>query len=114
MWNAYRYWDRLKDALRKRDIDPDRINLSQFANLLIKRGLTDRKMNNVVWGLLHLLEPSQCTMTHCKNYYTHSSCSCNIEKAPGRCKIFNEYKKRKANKALKQMSRQEAPGHRLA
>lgn len=71
MWNAYAKWDRLKKALESRDLDPKAIDIDKLADVLERRGITDAKMNNVVWLLVSTLEPPGCTMTHCELRQLH-------------------------------------------
>ena len=96
MWNAYAKWTRLKKAMLLRGLDPDNFSLDDLANVLVRRGITDRELNPVVYGLIGTLEPPPCYMTHCKHYgYSSLPCNCAAEKIPGRCTIYRDYKKRK-------------------
>lgn len=96
MWNAYTKWPRLKTALQTHDINPDAINLDKLGRVLEKRGITDAKLNNLVWLLITALEPPGCPMTHCKEYgHASAPMNCGAGKQPGRCSILREYKQRK-------------------
>ena len=95
-WNAFNKWPRLKKALQRRGLDPESININDLADVLLKRGITDRTLNTAVSVLIGLLEPPGCWMTHCK-HYGNSNCpqNCGLERVPGRCQIYRAYRKRK-------------------
>lgn len=109
MWNAHRKCRRLKAALRSRDLDPDKLNLDDLAEVLERRGMTDDKLNKMVWTLIACLEPPSCTMTHCKSYgHSGATCNCAAGRIPGRCKIFRDYKVRQG---LRDKGRPSTPAH---
>jgi len=95
-WNAFDKWPRLYKALQRHDLDPENLRLSDIANVLVKRGITDRKLNTAVGIILCLLEPPGCRMTHCEHYGNSTApMHCGLERVPGHCPIYRAYKKRK-------------------
>lgn len=99
MWNSCIKYSRLRIALEYRGIDPYSIDVSVLSQVLRRRGITDTVQNRIIWDLLNVLEPPNCTMTHCKSYGGQRYfCNCVEEKIPGRCKIFKDYLKRIAKK----------------
>ena len=96
MWNAYAKWGRLKKAMRSRGLNPDSFSADELCDVLERRGITDRRLNAVLWEVISLLEPPPCYMTHCKHYGNSTEpCNCGAGKVPGRCKINRDYKARK-------------------
>ena len=72
------------------------MELQQLMHALEKR-TTDRKLNDVVWRLIGILEPPPCHMTHCKEYGNSGApMNCAAGKTPGRCAILKEFKARQA------------------
>lgn len=99
MWNSCQKKKRLKKAIEYRNLNPASLNLDEVGKLLIKRGISDHKLNAIMWDLLSVIEPPSCGMTHCKNYGNqHSFCNCSLERVPGRCPINKAYLKRKKEK----------------
>lgn len=99
MGNACRKMERLRENLRRRNIDPEAVNIGKLAAVLSKR-TTDKRLNDIIFAVIEILEPEPCRMTHCKEYGGASFfCGCGLEKIPGRCKIHQEYKKRMAARA---------------
>lgn len=97
MWNSLAKWDRLKNALRMRKIDPTAIDLDALCRVLTKRGISDRDLNDIVWSLINILEPPACPMTHCKAYgHSTAPMNCRIGRLPGHCKDLRAYRQRKA------------------
>jgi hypothetical protein len=96
MWNAYAKFERLTAAMRMRRLNPKRLDIGELFSTLEKRGVTDRRLNNLVWDLIALLEPPACDMTHCKEFGGQgASCNCIAGKIPGRCRILRAFHKRK-------------------
>ena len=57
MWNAYKKWHRLKNAMSSRGLNPENFSLDRFGDVLEKRGMTDQVMNGMVHTLIGYLEP---------------------------------------------------------
>ena len=102
MWNSYAKFNRLLAALKSRGHDPEKINILRLFRTLEKRGVTDRKLDDLVWILISLLEPPACNMAHCKHHGGQEvPCNCIAGKIPGRCSILKAYHKRRREKARK-------------
>ena len=102
MWNSCAKFDRLKKALKHRGLNPESLNLNELARVFKKRGITDKKQNDIVCSVLSILEPPNCWMSHCKHFGGQSFfCYCTKEKIPGKCNIYRDYKKRQKEKAIK-------------
>ena len=102
MAHSYSTLKRLKKALKFRNLEPERLNVSTLCNELMRRGNTDRQVDNVLFGITSLLEPQPCHMTHCKHYGGVSCfCGCAKDWVPGRCSIYRKYNKRKKDKNKK-------------
>lgn len=98
MWNSLAKFRRLKKALEYRGLNSEKLNIDKLFDVLIKRS-TDNELNKIVWSIIAILEPSQCYMTHCKEYGNQSSfCNCGSGTIPGKCSIYRAYKKRKKAK----------------
>lgn len=98
MWNSLAKLKRLKKALEYRGLNPEKFNINNLFDVLMKRS-TDNKLNHLVYSIIAILEPSQCYMTHCKNRGGQSSfCNCAAGIIPGKCSIYRAYKKRKKAK----------------
>ena len=101
MWNSWAKFDRLKEALRYRGIDPSALSLHQLMRVLSKRA-TDRNLNDWIWQLLLFLEPPSCQMSHCEHYgHSLAFCGCSDGKIPGRCAKYRAFKKRRTEKEQK-------------
>ncbi len=99
MWNSYAKYNRLETALKSRGVDPEAMELRQLMHALEKR-TTDRKLNNLVWDIIGILEPPPCHMSHCKDYgHSGAPMNCAAGKTPGRCATLRKFKARKALKA---------------
>lgn len=95
MWNSCAKFSRLKKALEYRGLDPKNLDVDQLSRVLKKRGITDAKQNPIVWGLLDVLEPPGCQMSHCKFYGNSTAfCNCGDGRLPSKCDIYRDYKNR--------------------
>lgn len=97
---------RLKKALEFRNLDPANLDVSSLCHELMRRGNADRRVDSSLSGIVNLLEPPSCYMTHCKHYGGVSS-FCNCAKPqkegeptliPGKCSIYRQYNQRKKAK----------------
>ena len=102
MWNSIAKTDRLCEALKYRDINPESIDIDVLVGVLIKRGITDAKLNGIIATMCWVLEPPGCTMTHCENYGgTYAFCNCSKGLLPGKCPVYRAFGKRNKNRAIK-------------
>ena len=106
MWNSCNKVVRLKKALEYRKVNPNSINLDDLGTVLTRRGITDATANGIIYGLLSVLEPPGCEMTHCEHYgLSGSFCSCFLGKVPGQCSINRAFTKRNKERAVKAMKK---------
>ena len=102
MWNSCAKMNRLKRAFEYRGMNPKRLDLDDIGRLFLKRGITDRRQNNIVYSILSVLEPPACTMEHCKHHGGQAAfCNCGADQIPGKCKILRDFNKRQKAKAIK-------------
>ena len=99
MWNSCKKYKRLSYSLRRKGINPEAMSLNKLNSLLVKRGITDRQLSNIMQEIINLIEPPQCEKTHCEHYGGQSYfCCCKKQKIPGNCKEHRAFLKRRAEK----------------
>jgi hypothetical protein len=102
MNNVYAKFERLRKAIAYRGLDPKSLDIDRFLYTLINRGITESKLNEVIWNVLKTLEPPGCQMSHCEHYGHQSAfCNCSKEEIPGKCKIHREFLKRRKKRGVK-------------
>ena len=102
MWNSFMKLERLNKAIAYRGLKPKKLDIDVFLGTLRKRGITDNKLNGIVGGILSVLEPPVCQMSHCKHYGGQFAfCNCSKGEIPGKCKIHREYLKRRKERGVK-------------
>ena len=102
MWRAYGRIERLKKALEYRKINPEKINVYDLKDTLIRRGITDSKLCEFYDMMLSYLEPKGCQMYDCESHRVDGFCNCCENLVPSKCKKHREFLKRckeRANKA---------------
>lgn len=103
MGRTYGRIDRLKTALEYRKINSRKIDIHDLKNILIRRGISDRKLCDIYDKILSYLEPKGCQMFHCESYGVDGFCGCYKNLVPSKCKKHREFLKRckkRANKAI--------------
>lgn len=102
MWRACGRELRVREALKYRGIDHEKINLRNLENIMVKRGITDRKLCDLYDKMLSYLEPKSCRMCHCESHGVAGFCNCCESLVPSKCKKNREFMKRckkRANEA---------------
>lgn len=60
-----------------------------------KRANSDRSLDGIILGVLHIIEPPYCQKSHCESHTTYGFCGCSKGLVPGRCPLNLEYLRRK-------------------
>lgn len=85
------YGKRLTKAIEHRKCPvPDK-----FIELLKTRAKTDRKLDTVIYGMIEILEPKPCVVTHCPHHTVYGFCGCGIDLQPSKCAKSIKYHKDK-------------------
>jgi hypothetical protein len=82
--------------VRIHDNRETRFTVRELREALERRGMSDQKIHSLFFEVINTLEPPSCYMSHCKHFGgSGASMNCRLERVPGRCSIYKEYKLRK-------------------
>lgn len=93
-----KYVSRFKKALAFRKLKFPR----DIIDVMGKRAKSDRSLDNILNNVIDILEPSNCTKTHCPHHTTFSFCNCSLDLVPSKCKLHRDYRKRVKEREEKQ------------
>ena len=91
MWNSCNKLRRLNAAINYRGLNAEEVSIPRLGELLIKRGITDKSLDGIVWTLISILEPPGCQRTHCESFTTCGFCYCSKGLLPNKCMIHRKY-----------------------
>jgi hypothetical protein len=75
--------------------DEDSKTLNNFFHALHKRAKSDRQLDSLFTEIAMLLEPPNCTMSHCTYFSVYGPCNCTQSIVPSKCNIYKDYQVRK-------------------
>lgn len=84
-----KYVTRLRQAFKYRKIKFP----SEIIDLMGKRAKTDRSIDDIIHGVLKIIEPTNCQKSHCPHHTSYSFCGCSKELVPGHCSLNLAYLK---------------------
>lgn len=92
-----KYRHRLKKALEFRGLKYPQ----EIIDYMGKRATTDRSLDGIIIAVCDIVEPPNCTKSHCPHFTTFSFCNCIDNRVPGKCPLNLEYLKKKKEREEK-------------
>lgn len=87
-------------AASRRWSDPGpKFTVRELMDTLLRRGMSERDVHAMFGKITAALEPTNCYMTHCKDYGgAGAPCNCRLERVPGRCQVLKDFRQRKVER----------------
>lgn len=92
-----KYLYRFKKALEFRKLPFP----TDIINYIGKRANSDRSLDGIICSALSIIEPPNCTKSHCPSFTSFAFCNCSLSLVPGRCKLNLDYLKKKREREEK-------------
>lgn len=89
MGKCSKYVSRFKKALAFRKLEFP----NDIIDMMAKRAKSDGSLDLILNQTIQILEPPACTKSHCPHFTTFSFCNCSIDRVPGKCPLYLQYRR---------------------